>query len=807
MRPNSATPSKDKTSGPLTRSRSTGKINSRGLVIKKTQTKSIHSSLNSSDKREVTRRSKPTLPGPSKSLSSSVPKRTNGSESTKAPSKIAPGRSAASRSHQSSDSSSALRPGDKDERPTNLESQVRPESEHISGSFHTDRTCTSCTSKDKENSLLVKRFGEIKQKCAREESLVNELISTNNRNTKLICSLEAKNMALSAKLDALGKLLPQSRKATRTRANSDILSTEKEKRICQLSQPELMTDTRSLPEEFIPLILSVRTEVHNSVFNEMTESIRILNESGDLLRSRNWRYKYEKVPSDNTIQHGNPPLELAENSDTKGIPKCPLTVATNGSFFAPSGKYPHAMIHDACKNVVSVKEAYAKYRSSSNWNRLTSIIDRDQVTSALYQKTLHSKLSNHKRTCKVLFFKSLGYDKLFTTSKTDQVNRTHQKSEAWTKLLQGISGEDKTKLKCSSSILEESCLRSVDCSYWRTAEWQDIKSSSLDSNEPTFDHININNTVDLLFQNNVARQSFVSLIGYIPVGVESLLTFGKADAWFTTCILMMNLPDGKGGKRNNMFPEVFSVLFPVAVHNILGGIRSMVLSSFPSEFQIISKDSFSPSPDNTDWFEHSFKTRDREATNVVLMPSKSKYYLYVTKEWFTNNICTWIPIVDSYIGQATANELFFEKLEVPSSDENQILLDHHEDNNIKVSLYEYEDLQENSEANLTEELAPSQVPPLVLSKKANASSTDSAKKRGIVDEVKRSDKRIKTATKTSIIRSNIEHIEEKLLGTEVDDELDNERDDNGRDMYLQEGNAFDDLIHDSQEYEEVQDYE
>ena len=98
----------------------------------------------------------------------------------------------------------------------------------------------------------------------------------------------------------------------------------------------------------------------------------------------------------------------------------------------------------------------------------------------------------------------------------------------------------------------------------------------------------------------------------------------KADAWFTTCILMINLPDGKGGKRNNIFQETtFSTLLPMALLNLTSSIRALaIISHFPSEINKFHREITSATIKKSDWFKYSFRTEDRKAADVVYIPSK-----------------------------------------------------------------------------------------------------------------------------------------------------------------------------------------
>ncbi len=852
----------DNNSGPLTRSRSTGKLNMSGLVKKRTHngskatrsavnsTKFVHNpsgvsseapsqlKRNSNVLRKVTssvikepssrRRSREnaliqettspvstSIHKPSLNLESSPTSKTASQslnlESSPILSKSAPRSTAQNgtslktsvvvKSNAKTATHSLKFPALKNQNSSYERSgEINGESEHVTGSFRQDKVCSSCKQKQRQLELLSSQYGELKTKCSREETLVNELMSTSNRNTKVISTLEKQNMALSAKINALENSRPLSKKLARRGTTNDILSCEKEKRICQLSQAELMTDTRGIVEEFIPVLLAVRAGVHKACYSEMTESIFQVTKSNGSQRIRDWKGKFESVSGIEPSIVGNPMLKISEDSDEKTVPKCPLAISTSVDFFQPSGRYPYSMIKDACWKLVTSKECFSSHRSSSNWSRLTSALERDQVTSSLFQKTLHSKLSNHKRTCKTLFFKSLGYEKLFTSNTCDRDRRNEEKLEAWMKLVQGISFAAKERLRNTNAIIEDPSIKSIDCSFWRTAEWEQIRRDNSDKNEPPFDQVSMHDSIDLLFQNNAARLAYISLTGYAPSENESLITVARADSWFTTCALLINLPDGKGGRRNAIFQELFSLLFPIAVRNILAGIRSMVKSAYPSELEIMSMSQ--ANEDNENWFDSSFRPNERSATNVVFMPSKRKYYVYVTKTWFTSNICSWIPIIDAYVGTACKGDNYFHELtlEEKNEDDEMGLISSMEQNKPSDSeSYPQVNTNPSSILNSPEVLAPLTVPAMPKSKlkRGNRETYSSRTPFG------RTEKRFKANADNPGLEENI------LVSKDVDEILDSDEaiEETPYMNDTQECTAIDDLIHDSQTYEEEEEDE
>ncbi len=519
--------------------------------------------------------------------------------------------------------------------------------------------CSECMAKTTELQRITKLFGDLKEKCRREEGLVNELMRANTQNTKSITILEAKNAALLAKI----KTLESQRGFAKKDSNSnDILNDDREKKICKLSQSELKFDTRNINDKYIPLLLAVRNQATNAVYNELTESFLKLKQDGSYIRCRNWKGRCEVFSSIQPSKCiGHPQITLDENSDDLAVPSCPVQYAEEGSYFRPSGQYPSSMIQDAAWTVVSSKSAFTKYRSEEAWKEAVKIVTSDAVTCALFEKTLQSKLSNHKRSCKKDYFKSLGYDILFSGKNEDKIRRQEQRVKVIKKFLSDISDDQKDAFLTIQSTLDDNLIDNLDCSKWRTSPFDTIFNDDSDVVEPSFEYF-IEPSIDLLFQNNAARKAYVMLTGYAPKNDDSIITLARADSWFTTNVALINVLDGKGGKRNSLFQQYFSRLLPVSMKNILVAMRDFIISRCPKELEIRDTSEFVPTLECPTEFQYAFRVNDRKVTRIVLLPSMNYYYLYIDSRWFMENICSWLKIIDVYIGKAKEDDMMFHSI-------------------------------------------------------------------------------------------------------------------------------------------------
>lgn len=227
--------------------------------------------------------------------------------------------------------------------------------------------------------------------------------------------------------------------------------------------------------------------------------------------------------------------------------------------------------------------------------------------------------------------------------------------------MQGVSLIDKERFENSAPNVNDSIVTEIDCSTWRTKPWDELRHDDFTESEPSLES-DLDLKVDMFFLNNASRRAFLALTGYDPFGTETILTVAKADAWFTTCVLLINTPYGKGGKRNTLFQEMFSILYPRSVESLMHGLRALVESNHSNELIILSTKDFIPSPDYSDKTSYSLQIHSRVATNVVHMPSKKRLYLYIEKNWFEDQVCSWIPIMGANIGTASEKDLFFDKI-------------------------------------------------------------------------------------------------------------------------------------------------
>lgn len=533
---------------------------------------------------------------------------------------------------------------------------------------NTFRRCEKCTEHERENGRLSKLFNDAKEKLAREETLVNELTRNSTQSARSIAKLETKLSAVMAKLEAYDRV-KRSRpdgENNITGAVSRYRSVRKKNNLSRMSVKELTTGVDpKTDDKYVPFILAVRQLASSIVFDELTESSIEDDLIGNITRSRDWHGRYEEVSecilnsSDKPIL-GNPPLRLGNDGEIFAAPLCPLALAAEGSLFTPRGKYPHAMIEAAAADVVKSEGQFAHLKEPGEWQRALGALNADVYTRTLFLKTMDSRLSNHKRTCKNKYFNSLGYDTFGVTTKSIiESNRRLLERENIKKTLV------QTSINTAAPIAEESdivTVDNVDCTTWRLSEWEDIYNPSKPLIKEIEFSIDIGEGEDAFFSNNAARNAYVELTGFMPIDDGSVMSLGRADAWFTTVSLLVMLPDGKGGNRNGKFTETFSSLLPRCVDGILKTIRERVSSLHPEEFLLRDVEDFEPSLAIPTDVHYALRLGERLVTDIVYVPSKEAHYLYITKDAFHDHICSWLTFTDAFIGCAGANDMSFNEI-------------------------------------------------------------------------------------------------------------------------------------------------
>lgn len=109
----------------------------------------------------------------------------------------------------------------------------------------------------------------------------------------------------------------------------------------------------------------------------------------------------------------------------------------------------------------------------------------------------------------------------------------------------------------------------VDTTAWRTKKRKELYSLvKMCTQESNIEEI-VGSGNEVLFNNNAARSCFLSLLGYLPGEPRSISDLARVGACISTCILLMGIPDGKGGRRNSQFKETFMALLPNCLSVVL----------------------------------------------------------------------------------------------------------------------------------------------------------------------------------------------------------------------------------------------
>lgn len=100
-------------------------------------------------------------------------------------------------------------------------------------------------------------------------------------------------------------------------------------------------------------------------------------------------------------------------------------------------------------------------------------------------------------------------------------------------------------------------LDEIDYKYWRKGQCSAIYNPA--NVEITDEYVcpQYDGGVHIFYENEAARIFFIAIIGYVPVGDNSVLWLARADPWFSTSILIIDITDGRGGDRNSQFTDTF----------------------------------------------------------------------------------------------------------------------------------------------------------------------------------------------------------------------------------------------------------
>lgn len=519
-------------------------------------------------------------------------------------------------------------------------------------SNNTTGTAVSCSNCDglqariheqeKEMDHLKTLFNEAKGRISREECLVNQLSESNKKSAHSIMTLETRNAALSARVKAIEQAIPTGKQGKRGLPKSN---NHKNKPFSQMKKAELMINVHHVPEKYQALCLAVRENASPVVFDEISEScLKSVDGVSEPTRVHDWSEKFEK--NDNISEDalpGRAPLHLPDVDHATGVPISPLKIAENG-FFSPKGDFPNMLIKEALWRTVRTNDEFSRFKGEGEWEASLAAIQADPATQAYFTRVANASLSNRNREAKVHFFTSLGYDLFSHRSKLSDSERAFEKSHI--------------RSLCNGKEEAEN----IDTTFWRRLTWQELFNPARElPEEPPISEID-GDGVDLLFRNNAAKSAFISFLNYVPGTDETIMSIARADAWFTTCLMLVSLPDGKGGKRNSQFRDMFMNLLPRCTSNVLGTMHRVILREGPGELVKNSSSCYIPSLEQPTQTHFELKIGQRDLTDIVFMPSDQCYYIYVKKTAIKRHLCCWISFADAYIAKASDCDSEFQAL-------------------------------------------------------------------------------------------------------------------------------------------------
>lgn len=506
------------------------------------------------------------------------------------------------------------------------------------GSDGTHVSCSSCeTIKSKlnklqsENDRLTSLFNEAKKELQREKSIATQLTENNAKVCSAMESLQFRNESLVARVHVLEELLPASGRRKVSNGKQG-----KTPSFTQMRKGELKAYVRNLPEKYHALCLQVRSFSDGTVFDETTESRLVCDGvQADPLRVRDWAGKYEELSQPTDDEYiGRGPIVTKTGT---AVPISPIKLMSNG-FFTPRGPHPDYIIKAALWNVVSEDEDFKKFKEDDPWDTALHSLQRDEATRSYIMRVVTTSLSNQNREAKVHFFVSLGYGIFDSRIKLSDQCREQEK-------------KDIRSFFCTDTDGAVVTLDNINTTLWRTSFWCDAYNPTKECpEEQPVEEIPSEGT-DTLFRNSAARSAFITFLKYAPGEDESVMSLARADAWFTACIFLVSLPDGKGGKRNCQFKEAFSYLLPRCLSTILGNFHRYVLEESPQEL-CMSPLTFLPTLKHPTEIHFRLQIGNRGLTDVIFMPSDRAYYVFIKKKPFKEHICHWLYFLDAFIAKS-----------------------------------------------------------------------------------------------------------------------------------------------------------
>lgn len=325
-----------------------------------------------------------------------------------------------------------------------------------------------------------------------------------------------------------------------------------------------------------------------------------------------------------------------DNHDKLLVPIPPNVTATRREYFKPSFLSVRDMVFNIVTEQLKLPTWNGAYDDPSASTAIASrFADMKSIQNKLKQ-TLSDVMSGKKRLARDCLFSILGYDLLLSRAPgavgDGPSTVTEQIEDARKRLLRTYPGSGE----------RQDC---YDFSWWRTAPDTYLQYGGdlpVSTDVVPFDQCE---SGDLLLKNNVSLRVFEAFTGSEKGGElreSTILVLARLDAWIASVIGCLGMEGGRGGKRQRQYMELFGTYLPVALNQLVGHIRRMVHTNFPSEFEF-----FSTKEDGT---VESFYDKHREVSCVMEYGPQQRRYVAVKSQWFHDYISRDVGIIhDCYL--------------------------------------------------------------------------------------------------------------------------------------------------------------
>lgn len=241
-------------------------------------------------------------------------------------------------------------------------------------------------------------------------------------------------------------------------------------------------------------------------------------------------------------------------------------------------------------------------------------------------------IGTRKKASRNRFMNELGYT---------MYNTRISKSEHWSK------GEKEEFVKQTEDFRKKLTVHAnkedIDFGWWRMIDGKDLCYSEVED-QHAIEGIEED---DNYFQNKIGKSVYNE---YMTENVcaenndeSSIASLARVDVWILLVAKFGAEERKQGNGLQKKYAEAQAKYLPLAVQQILIGIRLVVIDYYENELTI----RLGCASDDADMFNNNI----REITKVVTLPSTSRCYINVCPKWFVGNISSSLGMVlDVYIG-------------------------------------------------------------------------------------------------------------------------------------------------------------